>query len=425
MRRVYYLVTLIMLLLSGRASILSSGELFWLAFECALVFIAFQKKLFTRKNVRVLFLLACAYLILIFGRNLINKLDNEYIVSDLVFFAKFISCAFLYGIILKEKAVFYIARVVTHLAVISLVLYPIQLGDSQLVIDIGKLVDAVGLGVHNISTGFNNYLFFTLYNSHISRNCGFCWEPGVFACILSLTLLFSLLQNGFKFKRQSYVLAIALITTLSTTGYIMLLIIFVLRVLKMGNYKEKVIYLVPALLIIGVVFLNTPVLYKKILTDYHTDMSNSANYDDLQSFYSQDNKSIPLNRFASIIEVVIKFKYKLILGVGNKYNQVLDKDHNFNISNGIADWLARLGLLTLIFYIRNFVRSAVLFANAKVNKLLLYVFFLVLFFGEPLLSMPLFMFFAILPLLLPKTNPSKSTAKQITPRQLEIGPLPR
>jgi hypothetical protein len=396
-----------MLLLSAKACALSSSDISWFVFELVLVIIALKKKLFTSKNLNVLFLLAISYLGLILFRNLFNKLSDEYLVSDLTFFVKFIFTAFLYGLVLQEKAIPYIIKVIYHLAIISLIFYPIQLADSQLVNDIGKVIDLTGLGSHNLVGGYNNYLFFTIYDRHITRNCGFSWEPGAYACILSVALIFSFLSNNLKFKKETYVIIIALITTISTTGYIMLLILVILKGLNSGNYKLKFIYLLPILLIVAIVFINSPILYKKVQSAYTTDINNSSNYDDLQNFYGQENKTIPLNRFASMIQIVLAFKYQLILGVSNKYDVTLAKKYNFNISNGIADFLARLGVMGFLLYLRNYLKFAARYVKSKSSLIVIAVFFLVLFIGEPLLSTPLFFFFAIYPLIWPQVNVRK------------------
>ncbi len=262
-----------------------------------------------------------------------------------------------------------------HLAVISLILYPIQLVDNQLVNDIGKIFDLVGLGSHSLIGGYNNYLFFTDYDIHNTRNCGFSWEPGAYACILSVTLIFDLLQNNFKLRRPTYIIILALITTISTTGYLMLFLIVILKFFRSTKTKAKFVYLIPLLIVLGIAFLNTPVLYSKILEVYKSDKINSANYDDLQTYYDQENKTIPLNRFASMVQIVLAFKYQLILGVSNKYDVILAKKYNFNISNGIADFLARLGVFGFLLYLRNYLKFAARYTNSKSSLIIIAVFF--------------------------------------------------
>ncbi len=397
MKRTYYFITLFMLILSAKASVISSSEISWFVFELILLSIALKKKLFTYKTIRALFVFAVLFIVFIIFRNLFNKLTSTYLVSDLFFLAKFIFSVFLYGTVMREKAIPYIVKVVSHLAIISLIFYPIQLADSKLVNDIGKIFDLVGLGTHNVSGGYNNYLFFTVYDNHITRNCGFSWEPGAFACILSLTLIFALLRDNFKFNKQTYIISAALITTISTTGYIMLLIIVVLKVLNSSKNKARFVYIIPVVLVMLVIFLNSPVLYTKIVSAYNTDINNSSNYDDLQNYYSQDNKTIPLNRFASVIQIVLAFKYKLVLGVSNKYDEILAKQYNFNISNGIADFFAKFGLIGFIFYLRNYMRFVKAYTTSRFNLFVISVLFVVIYFGEPMLSMPLFLFFAVYP----------------------------
>lgn len=398
MKRFYYFITLYLLILSARASVISATDIFWFVFELILLFVALRRKLFTRKEIKVLVIFTVLYVGLILFRNLFNKLSGEYISSDLIFLGKFLYGTFLYCIVLKEKALPYIIKVVTHLAVLSLILYPVQLADSGIITGIGSIFDLLSLSTHSVVGGYNNFIFFTVYDAHATRNCGFSWEPGAFACILALTMIFALLRNNFKFNKQSYIMGAALITTVSTTGYIMLLIVIILKVLNSKD-RAKLVYAIPVLIVLVIIFINSPVLYNKILSAYNSDMQNSTDYDNLQDYYTQTNATIPLNRFASFIQIFITFKYQLLLGVGNKYSQILDKDYSFNISNGIADFLARFGLLGMILYMRYYLKYISRYTKLTLNKVLIVIFLLALFFGEPLLSIPLFMFFAIYPML--------------------------
>jgi len=417
MKRFYYFITLYMLILSARASVISSTDVFWFILELILLVVALRKKLFSTKDVKVLVIFTLFYVGLILFRNLFNKLSGEYISSDLIFLGKFLYTTFLYCIVLKEKTLHYITKVVTHLAVLSLILYPVQLADSGIITAIGSVFDLFSLSIHSAVGGYNNFLFFTVYDAHATRNCGFSWEPGAYACILALVMLFALLRNNFKFNKQTYIMGAALITTISTTGYIMLLIMIILKVLNSSKDRGKLVYAIPVVLVLILVFVNSPVLYNKILSAYNTDMQNSTDYDNLQDYYSQSNATIPLNRFASFIQIFITFKYQLLLGVGNKYGQILNKNYSFNISNGIADGLARFGLLGMILYLWYYMKLVSRYTRVTMNKVLIIIFLLALFFGEPLLSVPVFMFFAIYPMLYTGTGILENKKKVLKPQQ--------
>ena len=55
------------------------------------------------------------------------------------------------------------------------------------------------------------------------RNTGFTWEPKAFANFLMLGILFNLLRYRLRFfNKRMIIMLITLITTFSTTGYIMI-----------------------------------------------------------------------------------------------------------------------------------------------------------------------------------------------------------
>lgn len=93
----------------------------------------------------------------------------------------------------------------------------------------------------------------------IRRNLGFTWEPGRFACWTLLGMYFNLVRHKFKIEsfknnKNLYILFLALLTTLSTTGYSVLgvLILFVLinNESKMSKFfiTTFVILLLPSIL---------------------------------------------------------------------------------------------------------------------------------------------------------------------------------
>ena len=131
------------------------------------------------------------------------------------------------------------------------------------------------------------YRFVTL---HSDRNCGPFGEPGQYQCVLAVALYFTLFRPLlFKEKeRMLYMIVFffALITTLSTSGYISLSILifcFLLHSSKATNKRMKKIYIA---MIIGTVFfmsttelgsefLNT-VVFHKIYANGQLDFSLSS-----------------------------------------------------------------------------------------------------------------------------------------------------
>lgn len=117
------------------------------------------------------------------------------------------------------------------------------------------------------------------------RNAGMFWEPGAFAGYLLLALLFiGLLNRKFEigsYKKQVIWIIVGLITSMSTTGFLVLAILILIYILQ--NYKIASIVLVP-ILIAGSIYAynNLDFLNKKIEEQYDealemeaTDVSNT------------------------------------------------------------------------------------------------------------------------------------------------------
>jgi hypothetical protein len=114
-------------------------------------------------------------------------------------------------------------KIVYKLALVSLPLFVIQL------IDYNTLFKIIGLIQNNIpflayrNDRLANSIFFTL-ESHgsVYRNSGFAWEPKGFANFLIIAILINLINNRFNYNRRLLILGVALITTTSTLGYLIL-----------------------------------------------------------------------------------------------------------------------------------------------------------------------------------------------------------
>jgi hypothetical protein len=75
-----------------------------------------------------------------------------------------------------------------------------------------------------------------LHNFHgadeVRRNCGMFGEPGMFAGYLNLALLLTIGETGRAARRKQVVLIVAILTTQSTTGYIALAFVLIIRALS-------------------------------------------------------------------------------------------------------------------------------------------------------------------------------------------------
>ncbi|MDX2072291.1 MAG: hypothetical protein SFV55_27905 [Haliscomenobacter sp.] len=243
---------------------------------------------------------------------------------------------------------------------------------------------------------FSNCLVFTYTKElHDYRNSGFVWEPGGFGCFLIITLTLNLFINKFTFDRSSIILTIGTITTVSTTAYLALLILL----LMVYRYKHRkinlgVVLMIPVLVLIMV---KTPLIGEKIVSLYNSDMENLENIDHLSSYYDNIDMQMRLNRFASITYIYDLFKYKLILGVSNMYDELMNRVYNVNISNGIMDFMAKYGLVGFLYLMSCYAKFCK--RNVKYNECTVYciLVMIVLGFGSPILTTPIVLMFLFLP----------------------------
>jgi hypothetical protein len=116
------------------------------------------------------------------------------------------------------------------------------------------------------------------FEGDLRRNIGFTWEPGVFSCYVLLGIFFVLIQNRFKITpvRQHidfYILVLTLLTTLSTTGYSVFILILLFMAYNVSA-RAKLISVVLGFMIIPAIASLSFMLDKIVsLTNIETDLN--------------------------------------------------------------------------------------------------------------------------------------------------------
>ena len=392
---IYYIVTLLFLLISANASFLSASDFWWFAVLLIMLIVATNKKLLKVKELRVISLFSFIYIALVVVRDFfVNGLETPYLLSDAFFLVKLVYFSFLYCVILQEKAASYLVKVITHLTIISLFFFAFQLvGLSDLIY---KFSTTLNLQSNNTVPGYTNFVIFTFHkNFHDYANSGFSWEPGAFGCFLIIALLFNLSLNKFIFDRRSIILIIGIISTLATTDYLALIIVLFLayryRVPKI-NFGAVILILVFIGLVIFIPFLGS-----KIKDTYYEDLDDLGRLKFLEKYYHHNQMQIPLNRFSSMVYIYQQFGTKLILGVSNKYGDIVNKAYDINISNGLFDFLAKFGLVGLVYLLYKYAKLFLKLVIKAEYVIYCMVVLLVIGFGEPVLVLPIVLMFMFLP----------------------------
>jgi len=393
--RLNYLLTLLFLLLAAKSNILSSSNLLWFAILLSFFFVALKYNALTQKELRIFGGFSVAFLAYILIRNvLFNSLPIPFLVSDVLFLFKFLFVCFLFVAVLKHEVSQNIVRVMTDLTVISFFFFAFQLIAGEALFN---LILMFHLTPQDLPSDiYSNCLVFTYTKElHDFRNSGFAWEPGGFGCFLILSLMLNLFINKFTFDRSSIILIIGVITTVSTTAYLALLILLFM-VYRYTHRKVNfgVIFLIPILVLI---VLKTPFIGEKIVDLYSSDMDNLDNIEQLSHYYDDVEMQMRLNRFASITYIYNLFKYKLIFGVSNMYDELMNRVYSVNISNGIMDFLAKYGVIGFGYLISCYARFCK--KHVKHNECVVYcvLVMIVLGFGSPILTTPIVLMFLFLP----------------------------
>lgn len=251
-------------------------------------------------------------------------------------------------------------------------------------------------GVQLSHPALKSLLFYTSsdFPDGLLRNCGMFWEPGAFAGYLNLSLIFIALENRSlsigRYKKEVFWIIIGLLSTMSTTGYLVFGIIACTYFFV--NYEKGRVILLPLLLIFGAfMYNNLSFLSDKIHEQYRnalimepTDVSNT--------------------RFGSIMMDLVYIKDKPLIGNG------LDEKTRFRFhpsikedighGNGMSNFIVWWGIPFFLFWVYNV--GAYSLNKSQSKKLSLFATFLIVLLlqGEQFLNFPFFLLFFLGPMIL-------------------------
>lgn len=374
--RMYYFITFLFVLLAGKATFFDDVNLCWFLVSAIILWVGLEKKRITKSDLLFFGKFSMIYLAFCTFRSLfLTQLPIHFWLNDVIFLFKFLLPSFLFCAVLKDKAVYYVTRVMIDLAILSLPLYLLQLISGDLVYSIGK---AINLPFAHFD-GYVNMMVFTYVKIHHIRNSGFSWEPGAFGFFLNISLMLHWITNGVKYDKRAKLVTIAIITTLSTTTYIAFAIVILLYCRAKGvKFSTLLVFIIPFLCIVAT---SLPFLFDKIVETYNKDMFDIKNINTLSETYIQMGRVMPLNRFGSMLFIVNSFGYKLLFGISNSYKQTIPILHNISISNGIFAFLAQFGVVGFGFLFYRSYKFFRKYINAELSLYCLLV-ILILGFGE-------------------------------------------
>ena len=293
-------------------------------------------------------------------------------------------------------------QVVYILAFISLPFFLIQL------INFDFAFTVVGIFQNSFSfLEFNNDVFANIFLFSIEadgamyRNSGFAWEPKGFANFLILAIIINSILYDFKINKKMIILVIALITTFSTVGYIVLFTGF--AGFLFINNKIKIYYVIIAFIAFLIVLISeNDFIFDKVSNEIYTMQAQADMIYDKRFFESRS-----LGRFGSLLVDYNDFIKHPIFGYGIQRKDTsrtqLRTQAKYNYTklvrvNGFSDRLVTFGMVGMLFYmimIYKGFRRYLIYHNKRGAVFILLI-FLMIEFATTLTTDPFWMIFLFL-----------------------------
>jgi len=226
---------------------------------------------------------------------------------------------------------------------------------------------------------FSNYVFYfspshTTAHSSLIRNPGIFWEGGAYQYFLNLALIINLYFHRRPiFSFSNWVFVISILTTFSTTGYVIMSFVLVYTFIGKSherNIKRKIIVIIPFLILL----VSSSVVVDKIIN------KESSVYQISTLRRVQD----------SVIDyTVIKENPLLGIGLGNKVAWQTYSNRfggGTGSSNGLLHFLGKVGVFGIFIGLYPFINFKI---NSKKNKMIILCNFLTVL-SQGLIFTPIF-----------------------------------
>lgn len=318
-----------------------------------------------------------ALLMVIFIGQLITLKTIGYLACGNYIFK--IACAIFAVYILKDKFAYTYFNTITTLSVIALFIWILN-NIGIFIPTLLRITDQTeSIIVYTQMTKAYSRLYFS-----IVRNCGMFWEPGAYAgyILVAFFLYINRLEYiWLHYRRKCLILIAALISTFSTTGYI----IFVILVFFFMNnrIKNKIgFYIVSAIVLAGSLYLfnNLSFMGEKIQSEYETAIA-------------MDQFDVNFSRFGAFLFDLQYIQMHPFFGNGllneTRFSQHIAFADNLNaFGNGFSGEIAYFGIPFMLIYLISVYRNPSL--KQKWRLLILIV---LLLQGEYFMNYPMYFIF--------------------------------
>jgi hypothetical protein len=304
----------------------------------------------------------------------------------------------------RQQFYYALLRIASALCILSIPFYCWQIIHPQSLI-------ALAQSIHHITPWLDtgrihqdvdsmNIFIYTVEVTENFRNSGMFWEPGGFASFINIALTLHLMRNKFVFDKHALLLIGTMLTTFSTTGYVVLFLVLLFSVTnRMARNTTPAlagIRIFSILLLIGFfsyLFIAAPIFRDKIDSQLSAQQILIGDID----FNNENFKS--LGRFGSLIVDLRSIKDKPIFGRGYSDSEFKQQFENYNFTNGLTSFIGHFGLVGFIWLIYSTYASGstLLRQQTPVGRFPIFITLIVLTisFSNPILLTPLILIFQL------------------------------
>ncbi|MCK6650112.1 MAG: O-antigen ligase family protein [Bacteroidia bacterium] len=243
---------------------------------------------------------------------------------------------------LKDKTIDFYIQTMYLFAIVSL-FFMIWFTFSQ-----SSLISVLGsLGFRN-DFGDIGVLIFNI-DPNSTRNQGFTWEPGPFACYTAVALFFHIHKNSFKFDKLTLVFMITIITTQSSTGGVLLILILFWMLIRKVHNRILNIIVVPLFAVLMLfLYIETDFLAEKISFEF----GRTEHLDQVLSKSKTSEQAFGMSRFNMFLVHLNDIKERPLFGYASNDELAWTKKNNFLIQSGGTGFIiARFGLLMFLLWL--------------------------------------------------------------------------
>lgn len=209
-----------------------------------------------------------------------------------------------------------------------------------------------------------------VYHS-IIRNAGCSWEPGRFSVMVTLAIFVNLSRNGVRFKhnKKIIILLLTLVTTFSTTGYsitILLYFIFWFEKISLKSVVTFFFLVLPlSIYIFSIDFMAEKIQDNAAYEEWTEERQHNIDYN--QKTYGDEYLG-SLDRFESASFDWINFTKEPLLGYGRNWDYSWFRQNistNLSLTGGLVKILAQYGIfIAILLY------SLLFYSSVKISQTL-------------------------------------------------------